>query len=121
MPRKGGVPENLKPFKKGVDERRKNNGRPPGKSISTILKEILNNAAPADIKKAQFVTAFCKNIPQKNIKNHHAIAARLYYMAIVKGDMRAIEEVINRTEGETEQNINIKGTIIKWGDKEIEL
>lgn len=43
MPRKGGVPENLKPFKKGYDERRNSNGANAGsQSLKSILDRLLS-------------------------------------------------------------------------------
>jgi len=41
MSKKGGVPENLKPFKKGFDDRRNLAGNPGSQSLKAILERLL--------------------------------------------------------------------------------
>ncbi len=49
MPRKGGVPENLKPFKKGHDERRNTYGASAGsQSLKAILERLLAGKIKVD-------------------------------------------------------------------------
>jgi hypothetical protein len=62
MPRKGGVPENLKPFKKGHDERRNMKGAPSKiPSLDQLLAEVLGEekegieAVKGDTKAAEIL------------------------------------------------------------------
>jgi len=42
MAKKGGLPENLKPFKKGFDERRNLAGNPGSQSLKAIFERLLS-------------------------------------------------------------------------------
>lgn len=116
----------LVPFKKGKDPRRDNCGRKKGKTITSILKDFLDNNAPKEISASKFVELFCK---QKGIEitNKEALVAKLLYLSLVKSDLRAITEIIDRTEGKALQSIdekidmNVTRTRIKWGKKIIEV
>jgi len=91
MPRKGGVPENLKPFKKGDDPRRNIAGRPP--SLITQLQEILSEQI-TDRKSG------------KSMDKGNAILTTLVALAL-KGDMRAIQEILDRLHGKARQEIDL--------------
>jgi hypothetical protein len=83
------------------------NGRPIGsKNISTILREKLQELAPDASVDNDFIREFAKG--QKVITNGHAIACRLLDEAINKGELPAIKEVFDRTEGKAAQSIEVK-------------
>ena len=98
--------DNLKPFKKGFDERRNMKGAPKGKRVSTTLNDFLNNPSHKTVSAAKFVSLFLDRDGEEPITNRDALAARLLFLAIVKGDMSAIREVIDRTEGSVKQEIS---------------
>ena len=56
MPKEGGVPKNLKPFKKGHDERRNLKGRPTVKPLLDAIADAKENAALNNIRHAEFFT-----------------------------------------------------------------
>lgn len=82
--------ENLKPFKKGEDERR--NPKGAGKQLVTKLLDIL--AEETD----------------KNGKTHKEIIAEKLIELAKKGDIKAIQLFIDRTEGKEIQKVEIKDT-----------
>jgi ribosomal protein L17 len=90
MPRKGGVPENLKPFKTG-DSRINMKGRPP--SLATELKALLSEQ-------------ITDKSTGKKMEKSRAILSVLITMAI-KGDIRAIQEVLDRLYGKAKQEIEV--------------
>lgn len=82
--------DNLKPFKKGFDERRNTKGVPRGiPEIKQLLDEVLNDEHPTNGK----------------------TALELIFIALrqkaLKGDMRAIQEILDRTYGKAKQNVDI--------------
>ncbi len=89
--------DNLRPMKPG--QTLNPNGRPKGsRSISTVLKEMLEVMAPEKVRDAKFVKEFLSE-RKNNVSNAEVVAARLYYNAIVKGDNKAINDILDRTEG----------------------
>lgn len=91
MPRKGGVPENLIPLKKGYDPVRNLKGRPP--SLATELKALLSEQ-------------ITDKSTGKKMEKSRAILSVLITMAI-KGDIRAIQEVLDRLYGKAKQEIEV--------------
>lgn len=89
MARKGGTPENLKNFKKGVDPRRNLKGRPP------VLPDLKEAIAKILSEKTGDITAL------------DAILAALKAKA-AKGDVRAAQELLDRGFGKSQQFIDIK-------------
>ena len=105
MPKKGGVPENLRPFKAGYDERRDGNGRKPKlPQVDEILAEVLGE--------------------EKN----DISAAKAILMALLskatKGDVRAAEVLLDRAYGKTTTKIDAvvstKKQVFILGDIEYE-
>lgn len=93
MAKKGRV-ENLKPFKKGVDERRNMEGRPPKlPHLDELLAEVLGE------------------------EKDGLTAAKVILMALRKkataGDVRAAEVLLDRAFGKAKQSseINLKGEL----------
>ena len=80
MANRDGTPRNLRPFPKG----RSGNpgGRPKGRSLTAILRAELD--APV--------------APGSNVTKAEAIAEKLVSLALA-GDLAAIREVLDRTEG----------------------
>lgn len=87
--------KNLKPFQKGFDERRNLEGRPEGaKSLSTQLREFLETTVKDDDgENTTFRDAIIKKLLQK----------------AQKGDIKAIQEIFDRTEGKSKQSIEVEG------------
>jgi len=98
--------ENLKPFKKGKDERRNLKGRPH------ILPDLKEAIAKILSEETDGKTAL------------EEILAALRLRA-KKGDARAAKELLDRGFGKSQQNIDLttKGEPlkIKWGDRELEI
>jgi Family of unknown function (DUF5681) len=86
MPRKGGVPENLKPCKPG--ETHNPNGRPP---ILPGLKEALEKVLTEQ---------------KDGMTGLEAVFVALRTKAI-RGDIRAIQEVLDRYYGKVKQDVNL--------------
>ena len=82
--------KNLVPFKKGEDERRNKNGA--GKQLVTqLLDEIANEVTP-------------------NGKTHKELIADKLIELATKGDIKAIQLFIDRTEGKEIQKVEVKDT-----------
>lgn len=87
--------ENLTPFQPG--ESGNPSGRPRGaKNLSTILKELLETDVEIDGGEKH---------PYKN-----AIVTKLLQKA-AKGDIKAIQEIFDRTEGKAKQEIKHDGLV----------
>lgn len=86
MPRKGGVPENLKPFKKGHDKRRNIKGAPVKiPSLEILLAEVLGE-------------------DKDGIEAAKGILLALRSKAL-RGDTRAAELLLDRAYGKAKQTI----------------
>ena len=94
MAKKGGVPENLVPFKKGEDPRRNLEGRPP---VLPELREALGKVLAEEKDGLTALEAVLRALRNKAIK----------------GDVRAIQEILDRYFGKVKQdldaNINLNG------------
>ena len=101
--------DKLTPFQPG--ESGNPNGAPKGKRVSTILKELLNKAAPQKMQEAKFVSEFLGKNPKAT--NAEVLAVRLLFNALVKGDHKAVQEIIDRTEGKAMQQLSIEGETMK--------
>lgn len=93
MPRKGGVKENLKPFVKGDDPRRNLKGAPP---VLPELKEALKKILEEE---------------KDGITNLEAVLKALFQRAN-KGDVRAIQELLDRFYGKVKQDVGLDVTSI---------
>ncbi len=90
--------QNLKPFKKGADERRNLSGRPIGAlNFKTRFNQILALAAPELLQQADEIRQFCQ--PVKTLTNYDVLAAVLLYKALVERDLASIKTILDRTEG----------------------
>jgi hypothetical protein len=94
MPRKGGVPENLKPFQKGHGPIPGNGSKKSPHFISTYLKKFLN----AKIDVSQLKLPQLEGILKKKMSVSELIALRVCADA-VKGNYKGIETYLDRTEG----------------------
>jgi hypothetical protein len=90
----------LKPFKKGVDERRNTAGRPRLTQITDALREQVSEELPG--------------APERTIAE--AIARKLIKLA-VGGDIAAIREVLDRTEGKPKQAIDLDIQATSWQEE----
>lgn len=100
-------PENLKPFKKGADARRAP-GRPKGShNISTVLNKMLKKVAPDLIVNKKFVQEYTRGKARVSIAD--ALACRLLFEAINEGNVSAMKEINDRTEGKAAQSIEHTG------------
>jgi len=90
MARKGGAPGNLKPFVKGNDPRRNLKGAPP---VLPELKEALRAILSEQVKGKTKLEIVLRSL-QKRASN---------------GDVRAIQELLDRFYGKTKQNYAIEG------------
>ncbi len=97
---------NLRPFSK--TNQPPNAGRKPGsRSASTVLRDLLETVAPDAILNKDFIKQYAKNIKGKpTIKD--ALAARLAYNAITKGDVRAQALLYDRVDGKAPQTVTIE-------------
>jgi len=92
--------ENLKPCKPG--ETHNPNGRPKGtRNLSTLLRKYLKQKIDLTdpITHAQVKRSLGDVVILKLVAN------------AIKGDMRAIQEILDRTEGKATQPIEHKGTL----------
>jgi hypothetical protein len=92
--------ENLKPCKPGETHNPK--GRPKGaKGLSTLLRKYLKQKID-----------FNDPISKENVKKALGDVVILKLLSnAIKGDMRAIQEILDRTEGKASQLIEHKGNI----------
>ena len=99
MARKGGAPENLKPFKKGKS------GNPKGRpKILPELKEALEKIL----------------LEEKNGVIALETVLQALRLKAVKGDVRAIQELLDRYYGKVKQDVGIEGGVILHFDKQDE-
>ena len=89
--------KNLKPFRKGDDERRNTLGRPKKTLLSEAIREQIANVMPGADEQT-----FAE-----------AIAKTLIDLAI-NGDVAAIREIADRTEGKAKQAIDLDMQINDW-------
>lgn len=105
------------------------NGRPKGKSLSLILKELIELQAPDMVTNNEYILEYIdKYVKGKKITHSEAIALKLIHNAEVLGDIRSIIEIFDRTEGKVKNETDItsggekiQNTVIKWGDNEIKI
>lgn len=97
---------NLIPFSKD-HQPEYNPGRPKGsKSASTVLRELLEEAAPEVLENQAFIKQYAKKLGKKpTIKD--ALAARLAYQAINKGDIKAAQLIYDRVDGKAAQTVTV--------------
>jgi hypothetical protein len=89
--------KNLKPFKKGSDERRNTLGRPKKTLLSEAIREQIALTMPGADEQT-----FAE-----------AIAGTLIKLAVA-GDVAAIREIADRTEGKPKQAIDLDLQINDW-------
>lgn len=93
MAKKATNPQNLKPFKKGVDERRNLKGAPKKlPSLDTLLPEILGDEADNNSEVKQILKAVIKR-------------------AKAKGGDRAAEIILDRAYGKAKQSIDMNHNV----------
>ena len=88
MARKGGAPGNLRPFVKGSDPRRNLKGPP---KVLPELKEALRD----------------KLLQQDKGKTKLENVLDTLYKQAIKGDVRAIQEILDRFYGKAKQEIEV--------------
>lgn len=89
--------KNLKPFKKGSDERRNTLGRPKKTLLSEAIREQIAVVMPGANEQT-----FAE-----------AIAKTLIDLAVA-GDVAAIREIADRTEGKPKQAIDVDLRAMDW-------
>jgi hypothetical protein len=89
--------KNLKPFKKGEDERRNTLGRPKKTLLSEAIRERLAEVMPGASEQT-----FAEEI------------ARVLILEALSGDVQAIREIADRTEGKPKQAIDLDLQINDW-------
>ncbi len=95
---------NLKSYRKGQSGNPA--GRPRGsRNVSTVLRAMLQEIAPKVIVEASFIKQISKGRSSATIAD--AVAARIIYQGIVKGDSWALRELLDRTEGKAKQTVEI--------------
>lgn len=99
MSRKGGTPENLILFKKG--EKGISPGHPRGKTFKTILRDIANSNSTKLLPKEMVKKYNLKSVAE-------AVCLKLFFKAM-KGDIKAIKEVIDRVDGKAVQRTELSG------------
>lgn len=72
---------------------------------------MLAATSPESVKDLNEIKQFVK---RKKLTNADAVAARLLYEAIMKGELPAIKEVIDRTEGKPAQAVEVGGTLATY-------
>src|SRR6476620_11223730 len=82
-------------------------GRPKGKSITTILNELLEKVAGDKVKLSAAVIEFMEE--DRPLTNAEALSMTLLYKALVQNDMKAITEIMDRTEGKSLQKTELTG------------
>ncbi len=89
--------ENLKPFKKGDDERRNILGRPRLTKLTDALREQIAEQVPGADEQTYA----------------EAIAETLIKLAVA-GDVAAIREIADRTEGKPKQSVDLDIQATNW-------
>jgi len=90
--------EHLNQFKEG--ESGNPNGRPKGsRNLSTILKEMLEEEIEVEIQGKKEKRQFQEVIIRKLLKKAN------------DGDIRAIEQIFDRTEGKAKQTVDFTGIV----------
>lgn len=92
MPKEGGVPKNLKPFKKGHDERRNLKGRPTVKPLLDAIADA--NGGSLDIPIEEAVSSLQALIKKKNITAIQYFFDRIYGKATQNLDVKTDGEPI---------------------------
>jgi len=95
---------NLKSFQKGQSGNP--GGRPRGsRNVSTVLAMMLTEIAPDVVVEASFVKDISKGLKRATVAD--AMAARLIYEGAVNGNLAALKEVLDRTEGKAKERIQV--------------
>lgn len=105
-------PENL--IGKGFAEHPENiymGGRPKGISVTTHLRELLDKITPEAISSSKVFKEYLTS--EGGLTNAQAMAVVLIYKAINRQDLKAITEILDRTEGKPQQLIEHSGAITK--------
>jgi hypothetical protein len=93
---KGKTPEGAIPFKKGQSGNLA--GRPKGtRNLSTLLREMLE----------QEITVTTEDGKTERKKLQEVLVSKLIKKAVKKEDLRAIQEIFDRTEGKPAQMISV--------------
>jgi hypothetical protein len=93
-------------FKKGKSGNPQ--GRPKGsKNITTQMLALLKRQAPEEVFELKGIRIFCRHIKRPTIAD--AGAARLVYEGVIKGNIQAIKEINDRTQGKARQEIELQG------------
>ena len=98
--------ENVKPFEFIKGQSGNPNGRPPGKSMTTILKDLLEKKMT--LSKDPFTGEDLKN---EKFAIREILMMRLLAMGI-KGDRYAIESILDRVEGKANQPVEHSGGLL---------
>jgi hypothetical protein len=98
----GIIPEGAKPFKKGNDPKRNLGGRPKGKSISTLLNELLEKKV--------------KDLDGTERTRAEIIALKLLSKAtdaktVDNSVLKAIEQILDRSEGKAKQTVDVNSNV----------
>lgn len=101
---KGETPEGANPFKKGQSGNPK--GRPKGKSVSSILKELLDKKAPESFKSTEAYKTYLTD--EEGLTNGEALAMVLLNKAVKQENDKSISELLDRTEGKPLQKTETK-------------
>jgi hypothetical protein len=87
-------------------------GRPKGKSLTTILKEMLECEAPESVTNNEYIQQYIKRYSKsKKLTHKQAVMLKMMHSAEALGDMKAIVEILDRTEGKVTQPIEGNGII----------
>ncbi len=90
----------LKPFKKGVDERRNTAGRPRLTKLTDALREQLAEEMP--------------NAPERTVAE---TIARALIREAIGGNVQAAREIADRTEGKPKQAIDLDIQATSWQEE----
>lgn len=98
----GKIPEGAQPFQKGDDPKRNMDGRPKGKSITTLLNELLEKKI--------------KDLDGTERTRAEIIALKLLSKAtdakiVDNSVLKAIEQILDRSEGKAKQTVNLTNNI----------
>jgi hypothetical protein len=110
--KKGQSGNDAKKFTKLNQPPNENKGRPKGKSLLTILDELLEMAAPDTVLNNDYIQdQVAKIAPEHKLTNAEAVMMKLMHSAQVLGDMRAIDTILERKHGKVSQPIDGEGII----------